>query len=201
MQSQNLLSQIKRFVLWMITPIQKFLQRTGRQEAKITSKAVNYIFEQAQEGDILVCYESGRPTSKLIKGIYDHAVILSSEGKIIEAVGDRFVDKVNVGGVREVDFIKWLYQVDGVALIRPSLPEYLRNKAAMSARKYIGVSYDYTFSYGSEKIYCSELPYLCYRTDDINFMKDIGKDEEILPQEYRDRCGKDFILIYEFKGG
>lgn len=184
----------------MITPIQKFLQRTGRQEAKITPEAVAAIMDAAEEGDILVCYESGRPTSKLIKGIYDHAVILGEFGKIIEAVGDRFVDKKNIGGVREVHMMKWLYQVDGVALIRPNLPKYIRQAAAKNAPKFVGTSYDYVFGYGSEKIYCSELPYLCYRTEDNSFMGYVGENEEILPQEYRDRCGQDFILIYEFKG-
>lgn len=191
---------MKDFFLWLITPIQKFLQRTGRQEAKITPEAVDKILELAEEGDILVCYESGRPTSKLIKGIYDHAVILDVNDRIVEAVGDRFVDKVNIGGVRAVHLTKWLYQVDGVALIRPNLPKYIRQAASKNAPKYVGTSYDYLFSFGSEKIYCSELPYLCYRTEDTNFMSYIADDEEILPQFYRDQCGKDFILIYEFKG-
>lgn len=194
------MNKIKHFFLWLITPIQKLLQRTGRQEAKITPEAVAIITEMAEEGDILVCYESGRPTSGLIKGIYDHAAILGEFDKVIEAVGDKFVDKINVGGVRDVHLIKWLYQVDGVALIRPNLPKYIRQAAAKNAAKYIGIGYDYQFKFGSEKIYCSELEYLCYRTEYRNFMADIGEDEEILPQEYRDRCGNGFILIYEFNG-
>lgn len=199
------MKKLKRFFLWMITPIQKYLQRIGRQEAKITDAAVQAIMDMAEDGDILVCYESGRPTSRLIKGIYDHAVILGQNDRIIEAVGDRFEEvngiKVNVGGVRSVSFLKWLYQIDGVALIRPNLPKYIREAAAKNAAKWIGTGYDYGFEYGSEKIYCSELEYICYRTEDVNFMKDIGQDEEILPQVYRDRCDKDFILIYEYKGG
>lgn len=190
---------MKTFFLWLITPIQKFLQRTGRQEAKITPEAVKKILELAEEGDILVCYESGRPTSKLIKGDYDHAVMVGKGKVIVEAVGDKFVDKVNHGGVRSVDFTKWLYQVDGVALIRPSLPQYIRTRAAAAVLKFIGTGYDYVFKFGSENIYCSELPYLAYRPDVTGFMSDTG--DEILPQEYRDRCGKDFYLIYEFKGG
>jgi uncharacterized protein YycO len=122
------------------------------------------------------------------------------DGKIVEAVGDKFVDKVNVGGVREADLIKWLYHVKFVAVARPNLPKYIRFTAVKNATQYLGTGYDYIFQIGTEKIYCSELPYLCYRTEDRNFMADIGPDEEILPQLYRDRCDQDFILIFEFKG-
>lgn len=192
------MKSVKSFILWLITPIQKLLQRSGRQESKMTSKAVIEFMKYIDPGDILVCYESGRPTSKLIKGEYDHVAIVSATRSVIDAVGDKFVDGVNLGGVREVDLMKWLYQMDKVALIRPNLPNYIRESAAKEAPKYIGIGYDYVFEYGSEKIYCSELPYLCYRIFVSNFMSDTG--DEILPQEYRDRCNNDFILIYEFKG-
>lgn len=202
---KKIVTNLKRFFLGLIIPIQKLLQRTGRQEAKITEEAVQAIMDMAEPGDILLCYESGRPTSRLIKGIYDHAVILGFNDKIVEAVGDRYEMvngiRTNVGGVRAVSFIKWLYQIDGVALIRPSLPRYIREAASKNALKYIGWGYDYKFEHGPETIYCSELEYISYRTEDRNFMSDIKEDDEILPQDYRDRCDKDFILIYEFKGG
>lgn len=195
--------QLKRFFLWLIIPIQKLLQRIGRQEAKITAEAVETIRNLVEDGDTLLCYESGRPTSALIKGKYNHAVIYYN-GKIYEAVGDKWVYengvRKNIGGVREVDLIKWLYQVDGVALIRPDLPKHIRQAAGKNAPKYVGIGYDYVFQYGGEKVYCSELEYLCYRTEVPNFMSYVGPNEEILPQLYRDRCGKDFILIYEFEG-
>lgn len=191
---------VKHFFLWLSIPLQKFLQRSGRQESTITPEMVAEIKRLIQPGDSLVSTEQGRPTSHFIKGYFDHNVIVGPDLQIIEAVGDKFVNGVNVGGVREVNLEKWLYQLKGVALIRPNLPQYIRFAAAKNAPKYIGTGYDYIFEYGSEKIYCSELTYLCYRTEDRNFMADIGPDDEILPQEYRDRCGKDFILLFEFKG-
>ena len=197
---KKIVTKIKQSFLWLLIPIQKLLQRTGRQESPMTPEIVKHILEIIEPGDVLVSHEQGRPTSKLIPGDYDHAVMYVGEGKIVEAVGDRFVDKVNIGGVREVDLVKWLYQVKFVAIARPNLPKYIRQAAAKNAPLYIGTGYDYIFGYGNEKIYCSELPYLCYRTEDRNFMSDIGPDEEILPQMYRDRCDKDFILIFEFKG-
>lgn len=199
--------KIKHFFLWCFIPVQKFLQRTGRQEALITTIAVNEILRLIEPGDTLCSTESGRPTSYLIKGYYDHNVIYGYNKKIIEAVGDRFITingvRQNIGGVREVDLVKWLYQLKGVALIRPNLPKYIREAASKNAPKYVGTGYDYIFQYGSENLYCSELTYVCYRSEDRNFMADIGPNDEILPQEYRDRCDKephDFILIYEFKG-
>ena len=196
---------LKRWFLWLMTPFQYVIQKLGRQEAKITPEAVKKILSLVQAGDILLSYESGRPTSAGIKGMFKHAVMVSDLITVIEAIGDLWKRDEetgvleNHGGVREQELIKWLYQIDKVALIRPNLPEYIRKAAGKAAPKYIGTSYDYQFEFGSEKIYCSELPYLCYRPEDTNFMQDTG--DEILPQEYRDRCGQDFILIYEFKGG
>lgn len=196
---KKIITAIKRFFLWLLIPVQKLLQRTGRQESSITPDVVDNILRLIKPGDTLVSCESGRPTSILIPG-YDHNVIYAFNKKIVESVGDKFVDGKNIGGVREVDLVKWLYQLKSVALIRPNLPEYIREAASKNALKYIGIGYDYIFDYGPEKIYCSELTYLCYRTEDQNFMSYLENDKEILPQYYRDRCGKDFILLYEFKG-
>lgn len=163
------------------------------------TNAATEVLKSAKPGDILLSYEAGRVTSHFIKGQYKHAAIISDQMTVIDAVGDNFVDSVNIGGVRESDLLRWLYQMDRVALVRPNVPEYIRMSAGREAPKFIGIGYDYVFSFGSEKIYCSELPYLCYRTYATGFMADTG--DEILPQEYRDRCNtNEFILIYEFKG-
>jgi hypothetical protein len=87
--------QIKFAFLWLITPIQKWLQRIGRQESLINSDQVGLIKSMIQPGDILLSYEKGRPTSLLIKGFYDHAAILSHQMTVIEAVGDKFIDGKN----------------------------------------------------------------------------------------------------------
>lgn len=118
-----------------------------------------------------------------IKGFYDHATILSSKGTIVEAVGDKFVDGKNTGGVREVDLEEWLYKKDHVALIRVNHASAFA--AGMNALKYIGRGYDYYFKHGEEKVYCSELPYLCYRTEWPEFLAEFEGDE-ILPQLYLD---------------
>lgn len=199
------MQKIKSFILWLFTPVQYVFQKLGNQEAKIRKIDVDAILILAQPGDILLSYESGRPTSIAIPGMYKHATIVSDRLTVIEAVGDKWVRdrvtnaKINDGGVRETDLVKWLYQVDKVALIRPKFNRDVRFKAGANARAYIGTSYDYQFEYGSEKIYCSELPYLCYKTETKEFMKNEPEHDEILPQRYRDLCDQiSFELIYEY---
>lgn len=195
----GLLSKIKQWVLTILIPIQKYLQGIGNRESTMTTEAAVQILNLVKSGDILLSYESGRATSRFIKGDYKHAAMLSNNLTVIDAVGDKYIGNVNVGGVRECDLLRWLYQMDKVALIRPNLPEYLRHAAGEQSRSFIGINYDYTFKFGAETIYCSELPYLCYRPLVTGFMNDTG--DEILPQEYFDRCQtNEFILIYEFKG-
>lgn len=196
---------MKKRLLWLLTPIQKFLQRIGRQESKITKEQVEGIKCLAKPGDILLSFEYGRPTSIFIKGFFDHATILTNQGTIMEAVGDKFLNNVNIGGVREVDFEEWLYKKDYVAVIRPfySNGDFINRLAAKESLAYKGRGYDYTFEIGSEKLYCSELPYICYKSHDPLFMSWIDNNQEILPQMYYDltedlpRSGITFKLIYD----
>lgn len=199
----SLLTKIKWFFLGLFTPFQKMFQQLGSKESLITEEAVEAIMTLAQPGDILVSYEFGRPTGKLIKGDFDHAAMINNIKKVVDAVGDNYVDKKNIGGVRISGLERWLYQMDGVALIRPITPDPIINiKASQNANAYIGVGYDYKFKKGSETIYCSELPYLCYVTAFPKFLY-YHEGDEILPQYYRDMCddmSHHFELVYEFKG-
>lgn len=198
-----------------------WFQGLGSKESLITEEAVEAIMSLAQPGDILLSYEFGRPTGKLIKGDFDHAAMVNKKLKVVDAVGDHWVylqniivrilnfftgkknEKKNLGGVRVNGMERWLYQMDGVALIRPVIPDPIINlKAAANADTFIGVGYDYKFKKGSETIYCSELPYLCYVTVFPKFLY-YHEDDEILPQYYRDMCDEKshhFELVYEFKG-
>lgn len=210
---QKLISVIKRVFLFLSIPFQILLQRLGRQESLITKNAVDTIMKLAEPGDIIVCSEQGRPTSKLIKGDYDHAAIIPDNVlKVIDAVGDKYemrmtptgMKKVNIGGVRINDIEKWLYQLKMVALIRPEIPVVNGNfKASVISNGQVGKGYDYLFDTGdNEKIYCSELPYYCYKLVYPSFLW-YHKGDEILPQYYRDMCNEKshhFKLIFEFKG-
>ena len=195
----------------MARPIQILLQRTGRQETRVTYADIRNIGMLCQEGDIFLSYESGRPTSILIKGDFDHAAILSSKHSIVEAVGDYFKlingKLVNTGGVREKDFEEWLYKKDCVAVIRPifrdssgALDTTPNKIAAAFALSLLGRTYDYEFRFDGESLYCSEVPYVCYRSIVSKFLSFIGIYDEILPQFYYDLTKtdlKNFQLIYD----
>lgn len=183
-----MIDAIKYGLLWLATPFQKLLQRIGKQESLINADQVDLVRSMIQPGDILLSYEKGRPTSWLIKGFYDHAAIVSQYQTVVEAVGDKFKDGKNLGGVREVGLDEWLYKKDSVCVLRPIyLLTYIKKNPNMTASElcleHVGSSYDYTFELGPEKIYCSELVYLCYRNADIQFMDHIG-EREILPIDY-----------------
>lgn len=182
------MSKIKALILWLSIPFQKWIQRRGRRETIMTKELVDNLLSIIRPGDILLSYEAQRWTSWLIKGFYDHAAIVSRKGTVVEAVGDRFIKGVNLGGVREVSLTEWLYKKDYVAVVRVELPRYLITCAADDSLGYVGKSYDYSFSHGNEQIYCSELPYLCYRKQWPRFLIEIHEDEEILPQMYWDLC-------------
>jgi uncharacterized protein YycO len=206
-----MLKRIKAWILSSTIPLQKWVQQQGRLETVITKSIVDRIQMLAQPGDILLSYEAQRWTSRLIKGFYDHATIVSSRGSVVEAVGDLYKrhprarwwhlrgewirnedgSKMNFGGVREVPLEEWLYKKDYVAVIR--VDHASAHIAGMNALKYVGKGYDYKFSHDNEEVYCSELPYLSFRTDWKEFLIEVPDNKEILPQMYYDLCG---ILKY-----
>lgn len=179
------------------------MQRMGRSETIITAEIVNNIKNLIEPGDILLSYEAQRFTSLFIKGNFDHAAIVTSRLTVMEAVGDKYYNGNNSGGVREVDLIEWLFKKDHVCIIRPVYSMDVVNKlAAANSFFYKGLGYDYGFRLGSELVYCSELVYLCYEKEDKEFMGHVG-DRQILPIEYLEMCSTNsskFRLIYNTRG-
>lgn len=169
------------------------MQKLGRSEPLMTYDQAIQILNMACEGDILLSYESQRLTSSFIKGYYKHAAIISSKMTVIEAVGS---------GVREVEVIEWLLDKDSVALLRPIYDSNIINKqAAATSLYYKGFSYDYSFSLVDERVYCSELIYLCYIKYDSKFLDHIDHND-ILPNEYYEACfdqNSNIKLIKQFK--
>lgn len=203
------MKKIKYWLLLALTPVQKLLQRIGKQESMMNEVKVKEIMRLADQGDILLSYEHGRPTSFLIKGFYDHAAIITSKLTVMEAVGDKVINGKNVGGVREVDLEEWLYKKDHVAVIRPvyldvfsygGRSNIINRQAAAAALYFKGKAYDYGFNVDNEKVYCSELVYLSYVNFDTKFMRHI--EGEILPEDYYKMCfdlkdGALFELLYD----
>ena len=197
------MQKIVDLLLFILKPVQILMQKFGRKEPKMNREAVDMAVSLIQPGDILLSYESQRFTSFFIKGKYKHAAILAPNNRVIEAVGDDFKKvngkKINFGGVRSIDLEEWLFDKDKVAIVRPDLlPKECRVLAGANAISYIGRGYDYSFRIDKSKIYCSELIYLCYRTEtdafhDLRFKK-------ILPEVYRDMAeNEELKLVFEFQ--
>lgn len=187
-----MLRTIKRFILNLFTPIQKMMQKLGKAEPLMTRNQVDEILNLAKQGDILLSYETQRFTSNFIKGYYKHAAIISSKMTVVEAVGS---------GVREVDLEEWLFDKDSVCLIRSKYDFLTAKEAAANAIYYIGKPYDYSFSLVDERVYCSELIYLCYAKIKKDFLSNIDH-ENILPNEYYEQCfeaDSQLMLIKQFK--
>lgn len=213
----GMLLKIKALFLWLTTPLQKFLQRVGNQEALMSPEQVDRCIQLIEPGDILLSYESGRPTSFFIKGYYDHAALVTAKRTVMEAVGDYYIKnprgtKKNFGGVRQVDLEAWLFKKDSVCIIRPVYDSEKHkidhNKlASRSVFFYEGLGYDYNFKFGNEYIYCSELVYACYKKIDLMFMHHIPDNKEILPNDYYTACFESqrsemfFQIIYEARNG
>jgi uncharacterized protein YycO len=185
------------FILMLLKPFQILLQNLGRKEPKMNRSSVDLAMSLIKVGDILVTHEKQRITSLFIKGEYDHAAILSPDG-VVEAVGDMYVDGVNIGGVRKVDIEEFLFLMDKVAIIRPITKGDVNYNAGCNSLGFVGTNYDYGFKIDKSRIYCSELVYLSYQVEANVFGSFKGK--RILPQHFRNICDDvNFKLIFEFK--
>lgn len=175
--------QLKHIILGWLTPIQKFIQQLGYIESDFTPEIINALLVKIKPGDVLGSYESGRFTSAFIKGNFDHVAIVDENLYVVEAVGDKYVDGKNVGGVRRVKLETWLWKKNHVFVARHP-DEHKAFLAARETSRYVGKSYDYRFELDDECLYCAELPYVCFKPHDEYFMCWVHKDDEILPVEY-----------------
>lgn len=121
-----------------------------------------------------------------IPGPLDHAIIVTTTKTVMEAVGDKYENGKNIGGVREVPLRGFLTKKDEFVVIRPVYinNEDINKRAAAHSRIFKGCNYDYQFRMDNENVYCSELVYLCYRKFDEKFMEHISFYDQILPDEY-----------------
>ena len=142
-----------RFFFWLVTPLQRLMQKIGKPETRITEKQVHDIMSLADEGMAVFSYETLRITSFFIKGVWKHAAIIAIDdfGKfwVVEAVGK---------GVQKVPIEEWLYKKDDVMLAdRIGYDRPKRRASSIWSFKQVGKDYDYEFSQDDEDFYCSEL--------------------------------------------
>lgn len=170
-------------LLLFLKPIQIFIQRLGYTESDFTVEIVDKLLSKIKAGDIVGSYESGRFTSIFIKGNYDHAAMVNDSLYVVEAVGDKFANGKNVGGVRKVRLEEWIWKKNHIFVARHKNPEVAK-LASVEVNKHIGKNYDYGFQHGDETLYCSELEYTAYKPFDSTFMNKVQDNDEILPIDY-----------------
>lgn len=190
----KLLANLKIYLLTLLTPVQRVMQKLGKPEPRMRKAHVDAIMAHSRVGDILLSHEDYRLTNGFIRGYWDHAAIIGPNSTVIEAVGT---------GVRQVDLEQWLYQKDDVCLIRVNCDALIAFKAGTTALIYINRAYDYLFSFGADKIYCSELVWICYKDLISGFMRPVvAKNSQILPEHYFDFAvaNNGLQLLYNTKG-
>lgn len=175
--------KLKHLLLNLLKPLQIFIQRIGYIENDFTEADIDRYYDLCQAGDILGSYESGRVTSFFIKGEYDHIAMVTDDKQVVEAVGDHFVNGVNLGGVRVVPLKEWLWKKNHFFCLRHK-NKMLALKASASYKPLVGLGYDYSFDRNNELVYCSETPFVCFNQHDPNFLSNVPKDKDILPIDY-----------------
>lgn len=175
--------RLKHLLLNFFKPFQIMLQRMGYVENSFSEEDIQGMYDTLKPGDILGSYESGRPTSIFIKGEYDHSAMVTDNKMVVEAVGDKFINGINFGGVRLVPLKEWLWKKNHVYAMRHK-NNMIAEKASKSYYTLVGMGYDYSFDRANEKMYCSEIAYICFHTHDPNFLSNVPKNKDILPIDY-----------------
>lgn len=177
------MNKLKHLVLNLLKPFQIFIQRLGYIENSFTEADINRYYDLCQAGDILGSYESGRYTSWFIKGEYDHIAMVTDDKRVVEAVGDHFVNGVNLGGVRVVPLKEWLWKKNHFFCLRHK-NKMTALKASGAFKSLLHLGYDYWFNRGNEKMYCSEIPFVCYHQFQPDFLSNVPANKDILPIDY-----------------
>lgn len=126
-----------------------------------------------RDGDLLFCVADNSAMSNAIvdatqmeKVNYDHVAIYAvidnrpsvieanpKDGVICRSIDDFMADATGINGGK------------GITVMRPTRSIDL-NAAIQRACEFIGQPYDWSFLPGNEKLYCSELVYVCYLKSD-----------------------------------
>ncbi len=127
-----------------------------------------------REGDIALWGNLREVSSLLIRGPLTHASIYLGRKTFIEAVGM---------GVRYVSLHHMFTEYDTLAIMR--IPSKVRRRrkiikdAIMYAKSQIGKPYDFDFSQGSGKLFCTELVNYAYQKANYDTkLKTFGRFEE-----------------------
>lgn len=150
----RLLSWIRYHLLSLAVPIQKLMQKIGKPEPLVHYDDVLKAMLHIEPGDCILTRENYRLTNLFIPGYWSHAAIYVGGQEVVEAVAP---------AVRGVHIVEMLLKKDEFIVLRPSfLSKQEARLAAIEARTYIGIPYDYLFD-TNKALYCSELVYQTYK--------------------------------------
>jgi len=116
-----------------------------------------------QPGDVVLA--TNEASTPLLLGLWSltgqasdlgHAMLYTGEGKLVEAVPD--------GGVREADLVEVLQEKHHAVALRPSYQASQAEAVIGFAQAEVGKPYDYRFSLGKDRLYCSKLVYHALRS-------------------------------------
>lgn len=162
------------------------MQTIGNPEPRISHEFVELVLKNIQVGDVLLSRERWRLTNPFVPGYWGHAAIYFGSDKVIEAIGS---------GVRDESLLRWLYQKDSVAILRPvGLQRDECELAARIAFAQKGLPYDYQFVPNANAFYCSELVTFAYASATagrFNFYpRETLGTNTVLPQDFWDAIDK-----------
>lgn len=167
-----MIDAVKNFLLTCSIPIQKLMQKFHPPYAQTTVAEAEQVMKIMQDGDILLSREKWHFTNMFIKGFWSHAAIYG-QGQVIEAVAPF---------VQVVDFRDWVIEKHFWCVLRPIKGPKDGYMVYTDAKLLEGLAYDYLFSFGNKKWYCSEV---CREAQLVNlpqWMQDMKS--QILPQAF-----------------
>lgn len=164
--------KLRNFLLTLSIPIQKMMQKLHPPYAQTTVAEAEEVMKIMQDGDILLSREKWHFTNMFIGGFYSHAAIYG-EGEVIEAVAPK---------VQVVDFRDWVIEKHFWCVIRPLKNVTNGYQVFVKAAEMEGSFYDYLFSFGNKKWYCSEIVREVQASNLPTFL--LSKKSQILPDDF-----------------
>jgi uncharacterized protein YycO len=162
-------TKIYKHVLMKIIPYIRF----SLYYTDMTGVKYNALNKAMQPGDILLCIDKKKLTTKLIPGEFSHAAMCVSNDGVWET------SEMTHNDYSKTCMFDICKESDRVVILRPGLPLSVINKAIEKCKTYQDVDYDIEFSLGVEALYCSELVYESYANNvlgvDITDFAGLGK--------------------------
>lgn len=139
----------------------------------MTGVKYNALNKVMQPGDVLLCIDKRKLTTKLIPGEFSHAAMCVSNDGVWET------SEMTHNDYAKTCLFDICKESDRVVILRPQLDQSTINSAIEKCKSFHEAKYDIEFSLGVEALYCSELVYESYVDNsleaDITDLAGLGK--------------------------